>query len=459
MPTNSAPYCQRAWKVLRIAHSTRAQNPLRPRSDRHRDGHRGLFVLEGHEHGLNIVGRRQRVRIGEDDISVARGVPSLHAIVELGIGAHIVVADEQARGNMRVLGDRLLHMRNDRIMRRLHAEDHLVIRIVEREARVQRLFAEGFDPAQGPHERHGRSVGGRRKAALARPAFASRDAHREKIETEKKQAPGGAEIGDHRHCGVSFLFPSFHEAHRKGANRAQSAGEAPRGLVRRRRTGKFGSKRRPGRGSVNIPPDICSASWQKGLSSKARIRLELSGTSRRSLLMNAPIVRFAPSPTGRIHIGNARVALFNALFAVTQHGRFVLRFDDTDFARSTAGFAREIEIDLAWLGLEPDLVVRQSERGALYDSAAAQLKEQGRLYPCYETAEELEKRRKLQQARGLPPCTIALRSSFPKRSARASRLKDAARIGASGSSTRAFPGRTSFAATRISTARRFPIRC
>jgi glutamyl-tRNA synthetase len=119
--------------------------------------------------------------------------------------------------------------------------------------------------------------------------------------------------------------------------------------------------------------------------------------------MTAPIVRFAPSPTGRIHIGNARVALFNFLFAATHHGRFVLRFDDTDLARSSNEFARAIEIDLAWLGVRPSLTVRQSERTPLYDAAAAKLKETGRLYPCYETSEELEKRRKLQQARGLPP--------------------------------------------------------
>ncbi|MGA8170712.1 MAG: glutamate--tRNA ligase [Methylocystis sp.] len=119
--------------------------------------------------------------------------------------------------------------------------------------------------------------------------------------------------------------------------------------------------------------------------------------------MTTPIVRFAPSPTGRIHIGNARPALFNYLFASKQHGRFVLRFDDTDLARSTAAFAREIEIDLAWLGIVPDLTVRQSDRAALYEAAAERLRGMGRLYPCYETAEELEKRRKIQQARGQPP--------------------------------------------------------
>lgn len=119
--------------------------------------------------------------------------------------------------------------------------------------------------------------------------------------------------------------------------------------------------------------------------------------------MTSPIVRFAPSPTGRIHIGNARPALFNFLFALSHNGRFVLRFDDTDFARSSAVFAEAIEVDLAWLGVLPDLTLRQSERGALYEDAARRLREAGRLYPCYETPEELERRRKLQQARGLPP--------------------------------------------------------
>lgn len=119
--------------------------------------------------------------------------------------------------------------------------------------------------------------------------------------------------------------------------------------------------------------------------------------------MTSPIVRFAPSPTGRIHIGNARVALFNFLFAAAHHGRFALRFDDTDFARSSEEFASGIEIDLAWLGIVPYATFRQSERVALYDDAADRLRRSGRLYACYETQEELEKRRKMQQARGLPP--------------------------------------------------------
>lgn len=119
--------------------------------------------------------------------------------------------------------------------------------------------------------------------------------------------------------------------------------------------------------------------------------------------MSAPVVRFAPSPTGRIHIGNARTALLNYLFAARQGGTFILRFDDTDVARSTDEFARSIEIDLGWLGIAPQATFRQSDRIALYEKAADRLKAAGSLYPAYETPGELDRRRKLQQARGLPP--------------------------------------------------------
>lgn len=119
--------------------------------------------------------------------------------------------------------------------------------------------------------------------------------------------------------------------------------------------------------------------------------------------MTAPTVRFAPSPTGRIHIGNTRTALLNALFARETGGRFVLRFDDTDRERSREEYAEGIAVDLAWLGVVPDLTVRQSDRVALYDAAVARLKAAGRLYPAYETADELDRRRKRMQARGLPP--------------------------------------------------------
>jgi glutamyl-tRNA synthetase len=119
--------------------------------------------------------------------------------------------------------------------------------------------------------------------------------------------------------------------------------------------------------------------------------------------MPQPIVRFAPSPTGYIHIGNARPALLNYLFAKKHHGEFILRFDDTDLERSKEEYARAIEVDLAWLGIVPDLVLHQSHRLPLYASAAETLREAGRLYPCYESAEELDRKRKRQQARGLPP--------------------------------------------------------
>jgi glutamyl-tRNA synthetase len=116
-----------------------------------------------------------------------------------------------------------------------------------------------------------------------------------------------------------------------------------------------------------------------------------------------PVVRFAPSPTGRIHIGNTRTALINWCVAARDGGQFVLRYDDTDRERSKQEHAEAIAVDLAWLGIHPHLVVRQSDRFALYDAAADRLRAMGRLYPCYETEEELERRRNRQKARGLPP--------------------------------------------------------
>ena len=118
--------------------------------------------------------------------------------------------------------------------------------------------------------------------------------------------------------------------------------------------------------------------------------------------MNAT-VRFAPSPTGNIHIGNARTALINWLFARQRGGTFVLRYDDTDRARSREEFAQGIARDLAWLGIVPDRVERQSAREAEYAAATAKLKALGLLYACYETPDELDRRRKRQAARGLPP--------------------------------------------------------
>ncbi len=114
-------------------------------------------------------------------------------------------------------------------------------------------------------------------------------------------------------------------------------------------------------------------------------------------------VRFAPSPTGYIHIGNARTALFNWLFAMQNKGRFILRFDDTDTARSKQDYADQIQKDLHWLGVTPDVTVHQSARFDTYDAAVSKLKEAGLLYPCWETPEELERRRKIRLSRKLPP--------------------------------------------------------
>jgi glutamyl-tRNA synthetase len=116
-----------------------------------------------------------------------------------------------------------------------------------------------------------------------------------------------------------------------------------------------------------------------------------------------PILRFAPSPTGRLHLGNVRTAIVNWLYARKSGGRLMLRIDDTDLERSTAAHAAAIETDLAWLGLDWDLFARQSDRLARYAEAADSLRAAGRLYPCFETPEELELKRKLALSRGRPP--------------------------------------------------------
>lgn len=115
------------------------------------------------------------------------------------------------------------------------------------------------------------------------------------------------------------------------------------------------------------------------------------------------IVRFAPSPTGKLHVGNIRAALTNYLFAAKSGGKFLLRLDDTDSERSTEEFAQGIYADLAWLGLKHDLFAKQSERASAHNAAAEQLRAMGRLYPCYETADELDRRRKRQLAQHKPP--------------------------------------------------------
>ena len=115
------------------------------------------------------------------------------------------------------------------------------------------------------------------------------------------------------------------------------------------------------------------------------------------------VTRFAPSPTGRLHVGNIRTALHNWLFARQQGGRFLLRLDDTDIERSSEAFVEAIRLDLAWLGLVPDGEERQSLRIPLYQEAFDRLRDTGRVYPAYETQQELDLKRKILSGRGLPP--------------------------------------------------------
>jgi len=113
--------------------------------------------------------------------------------------------------------------------------------------------------------------------------------------------------------------------------------------------------------------------------------------------------RFAPSPTGHLHVGNIRAALHNWLWARAQGGEFWLRIDDTDAERSEERFVDAIRADLAWLGLVPDGEERQSARFALYEARFAALRDAGRIYPAYETSQELDLKRKIAAGRGLPP--------------------------------------------------------
>lgn len=114
-------------------------------------------------------------------------------------------------------------------------------------------------------------------------------------------------------------------------------------------------------------------------------------------------VRFAPSPTGFLHIGNARTALWNWLVSRKAGGRFILRLDDTDRERSSDVYAAAIIEDLAWLGIAPDQSEKQSDRIPRYSAAFERLKQAGAIYPAYESADELERKRKRLQARNLPP--------------------------------------------------------
>ena len=117
----------------------------------------------------------------------------------------------------------------------------------------------------------------------------------------------------------------------------------------------------------------------------------------------ATVTRFAPSPTGTLHVGNIRTALHNWLLARKDGGTFLLRIDDTDAERSREDYVEAIRADLAWLGLVPDGEERQSARTALYEREFQRLIEAGRVYRCYETAQELDLKRKVLLGRGLPP--------------------------------------------------------
>ena len=114
-------------------------------------------------------------------------------------------------------------------------------------------------------------------------------------------------------------------------------------------------------------------------------------------------VRFAPSPTGMLHIGNARTALITWLFARAQNGQFLLRIDDTDTERSKDEYEHAIKESLTWMGMDWDETANQKDRTAIYDAKIEQLKAEGWLYPCYETPEELSLKRKSLLSRGKPP--------------------------------------------------------
>lgn len=119
--------------------------------------------------------------------------------------------------------------------------------------------------------------------------------------------------------------------------------------------------------------------------------------------LTTPTTRFAPSPTGQLHVGNIRTALHNWMLARKSGGAFILRIDDTDAERSREEYVEAIRADLAWLGIEADQEYRQSQRKDLYEAAFTRLRDVGRIYPAYETSQELEIKRKILLSRGQPP--------------------------------------------------------
>lgn len=114
------------------------------------------------------------------------------------------------------------------------------------------------------------------------------------------------------------------------------------------------------------------------------------------------LTRFAPSPTGYLHVGNVRTALVCWMYTRNQNGKFLLRFDDTDLQRSDVKYINDIIEDLKWIGIDWDASFKQSERFERYNEVFLQLIKEGHIYACYETREELEIKRKLQLKQGLP---------------------------------------------------------
>ena len=142
-------------------------------------------------------------------------------------------------------------------------------------------------------------------------------------------------------------------------------------------------------------------------------------------------LRFAPSPTGLLHVGNARAALANYLLARRHGGAFLLRLDDTDRERNRPEYADAIQHDLRWLGIKWDRMFRQSDRLARYDAAAERLEASGRLYPCFESEEELNAKREMRAKRHLPPIYDRAMLKLTPSSAPRPRRAASGRIGAS----------------------------
>ena len=197
----------------------------------------------------------------------------------------------------------------------------------------------------------------------------------------------------------------------RGAARRQPGSQLPgaarpaAGLPPAARQGA-GRRRGPGGGEVRrggTRGEGSRAGRRQRRADLGRGRSPAGNRGRRRDIAVSTVTRFAPSPTGRIHAGNVRTALVNWLAARAAGGTFVLRIDDTDLARSEERYVEAIHADLGWLGLVPDRTVRQSERFVFYEAALQRLAEQGCAYRAYETAIELDIKRKVQASQNKPP--------------------------------------------------------